>query len=154
MDVKSTLDLLTLTELDLKMIGVGTIFIFALYAALKTALFKPLLRHLEEREGVTAGANFTADQMRQKAQSLRQRYDDDMLQARISANKERMEAVAKAKASTSAIVAEAESQAAKELKAGRQAIDQALKEAYLKAEGEARVLADTLTSKVDHQLTH
>lgn len=147
------LQLFSLTALDAKMIGVGTVFIFALYAALKTALFKPLLRHIEEREGVTAGALHTAGQMRQKAQALRERYDDGMLQSRIAANKERAEVVSRAKSQAAGIVSEAEAQAAQELRAGRQAIAEAIKQANQRAEGEAKALADTLSSKVDAQLT-
>jgi len=146
------LQLFSLTALDAKMIGVGTVFILALYAALKTALFKPLLRHVEEREGVTAGALHTAGQMRQKAQALRDRYDDGMLQSRIAANKERAEVVSRAKSQAVGVVSEAEAQAARELQAGRQAIAEAIKQANQRAEGEAKALADTLSSKVDAQL--
>lgn len=153
MEQNPILDLFKLTNQDAQMIVVGTIFIYALYFALRSALFKPLLRHVEEREGVTAGALHTAGQMRQKAQALRERYDEGMLQARIAANKERSELVAKAKVSANGVVAEAEGQAAKELQAGRQGIEAALQSAYQKAEGEAKVLADTLTQKVDSQLT-
>lgn len=153
MEQNPILDLFKLTNQDAQMIVVGTIFIYALYFALRSALFKPLLRHVEEREGVTAGALHTAGQMRQKAQALRERYDEGMLQARIAANKERSDLVAKAKVSANGVVAEAEGQAAKELQAGRQGIEAALQSAYQKAEGEAKVLADTLTQKVDSQLT-
>lgn len=153
MEQNPILDLFKLTNQDGQMIVVGTIFIYALYFALRSALFKPLLRHVEEREGVTAGAVHTAGQMRQKAQALRERYDEGMLQARIAANKARSEVVANAKAAAGKVVADAEAQAAKELQAGRQAIEGALQQAYLKAEGEARNLAEALTSKVDAELT-
>jgi F0F1-type ATP synthase membrane subunit b/b' len=153
MEQNPILELFSLTNEDSQMIVVGTVFLFALYFALRSTLFKPLLRHLEEREAVTAGAVHTALQMRQKAQALRERYDEGMLQARIAANKERQTAVAKAKTSASSILAEAEAKTAQELQAGRQSIDSALQQAYAKAEGEAQALADTLTSKVDSQLT-
>jgi F0F1-type ATP synthase membrane subunit b/b' len=153
MEQNPILDLFKLTTEDAQMIVVGTVFIYALYFALRSALFKPLLRHVEEREGVTAGALHTAGQMRQKALALRDRYDEGMLQARIAANKERGELVAKAKVTANGIVAEAESLAAKELQAGRQGIEAALQGAYARAEGEAKTLADTLTAKVDSQLT-
>ncbi len=152
MEQNPILDLFSLTNEDGQMIVVGTIFLFALYFSLRSAFFKPLLRHLEEREAVTAGAVHTASQMRQKAQALRERYDEEMIQARIAANKERQTVVAKAKATASAVVSEAETKASEELQAGRQAIDTALQQAYAKAEDEAQVLADTLTSKVDAQL--
>jgi F0F1-type ATP synthase membrane subunit b/b' len=91
--------------------------------------------------------------MRQKAQALRERYDEGMLQARVAANKERQTSVAKAKTAATTVVADAEAKAAQELQAGRQSIEAALQQAYAKAEGEAQALADTLTSKVDSQLT-
>jgi F-type H+-transporting ATPase subunit b len=153
MELKPILDLFDITPVDLQMIPVGLLFVVALYFALRSALFKPLLRHVEERESVTAGALHTAGQMRQKAQALRARYDEGMLQARIAANKERAEIVAKAKASANVVLSEAESQAAAELQAGRKGIEAALQQAYRGAEGEAKALADTLTSKVDSQLT-
>jgi F0F1-type ATP synthase membrane subunit b/b' len=153
MEQNPILDLFKLTNQDGQMIVVGTIFIYALYFALRSALFKPLLRHVEEREGVTAGAVHTASQMRQKAQALRERYDEGMLQARIAANKARSEVVVHAKAAAGKVVADAEAQAAKELQAGRQGIEGALQQAYQKAEGEAKALAEALTSKVDAQLT-
>ena len=153
MEQNPILDLFKLTTQDGQMIVVGTIFIYALYFALRSALFKPLLRHVEEREEVTAGAVHTAGQMRQKAQALRGRYDEGMLQARIAANKARSEVVANAQTAAGKVVAEAEAQAAKELQAGRQAIQGALQQAHQKAEGEAHVLAEALTSKVDAQLT-
>lgn len=153
MEQNPILDLFKLTTQDGQMIVVGTVFIYALYFALRSALFKPLLRHVEEREGVTAGAVHTAGQMRQKAQVLRERYDDGMLQARIAANKARNEVVANAKMVAGKVVAEAEALAAKELQAGRQSIEGALQQAYETAEGEAKVLAEALTHKVDAQLT-
>ena len=153
MENNAVLKLFDITIDDVQMIVVGTVFIYALYFAMRSALFKPLLRHVEEREGVTAGALHTAAQMRQKAQALRERYDEGMLQARVAANNERQTAVAKAKATASTMVAEAEAKAAAELQAGRQSIDSALQQAYAKAEGEAQALAETLTSKVDSQLT-
>ena len=153
MEQNPILDLFKLTNQDGQMIVVGTLFIYALYFALRSALFKPLLRHVEEREGVTAGAVHTAGQMRQKAQALRERYDEGMLQARIAANKARNDVVATAKTAAGKVVAEAEAQAAKELQAGRQSIEGALQQAYQKAEGEAKALAEALTSKVDSQLT-
>jgi len=153
MEQNPILDLFSLTNEDGLMIVVGTVFLFALYFALRSTLFKPLLRHLEERESVTAGAVHTAAQMRQKAQALRERYDEGMLQARVAANKERQTSVAKAKAAATTVVADAEAKAAQELQAGRQSIEVALQQAYAKAEGEAQALADSLTSKVDSQLT-
>jgi F0F1-type ATP synthase membrane subunit b/b' len=147
------LQLFSLTTTDAKMIVVGTVFIFALYFALRSALFKPLLRHVEEREGVTAGALHTAGQMRQKAHALRERYDEGMLQARIAANKERAEVVLKAKQAASQVVAKAEEAAASELQLGRKAIAAAVEQANLQAEAEAAALAQTLTAKVDAQLT-
>jgi F-type H+-transporting ATPase subunit b len=153
MEQNPILDLFSLTNEDGQMIVVGTVFLFALYFALRSALFTPLLRHVEEREAVTAGAVHTATQMRQKAQALRDRYDEDMLQARIAANKERQAVVAKAKTTATSVASDAEAQAAQELQAGRQSIDSALQQAYAKADGEAQALADTLTSKVDSQLT-
>jgi F0F1-type ATP synthase membrane subunit b/b' len=153
MEQNPILDLFSLTNQDGQMIVVGTALLFALYFALRSAVFKPLLQHIEERETVTEGAVHTASQMRQKAQALRGRYDEGMLQARIAANKERQVAIGKAKTLATSIIGESEAKAAQELQAGRQSIDSALQQAYTRAEGEAQAIAETLTTKVDSQLT-
>lgn len=147
------LQLFSLTTLDAQMIVVGTLFIFALYAALSRALFKPLLRHLEERESVTAGALHAASQMRQKSTALRERYDEGMLQARIAANKERAQLVLEAKKAAAETLAKAEAEAAAELQAGRQVIARSVSQANTSAEAQAKALADTLSAKVDAQLS-
>jgi F0F1-type ATP synthase membrane subunit b/b' len=147
------LQLFSLTTLDAQMIVVGTLFIFALYAALSQALFKPLLRHLEERESVTAGALHAASQMRQKATALRERYDEGMLQARIAANKERAQMVLEAKKAAADTVAKAEAEAAVQLQAGRQVIAGSIAKANTSADAQAKALADALSSKVDAQLS-
>jgi F0F1-type ATP synthase membrane subunit b/b' len=151
--VTGSLALFSLSALDAKMIGVGTVFIFALYSALSSALFKPLLRHIEEREGVTAGALHTASQMRQKAQALRERYDEGMLQARIAANKERNQMVLEAKKVAADTVSKAEAVAASELQAGRHVIARSVEQANSSAEVQAKALAETLSTKVDTQLS-
>jgi F0F1-type ATP synthase membrane subunit b/b' len=151
--LSGSLALFSLTALDAKMIGVGTLFIFALYSALSTALFKPLLKHLEEREGVTAGALHTAGQMRQKATALRERYDEGMFQARIAANKERSQMVLEAKKAAADTVSNAEAQAASELQAGRQVIARSIEQAKTSADTQSKALAEALSAKVDAQLS-
>jgi F0F1-type ATP synthase membrane subunit b/b' len=143
---------ISLTPLDAKMIVVGTVFIFGLYRALAKGLFTPVLAHVEQRESVTEGALFTADQMRQKAQALRARYDENLLQTRIEANRVKADIVAKAKQDASAILSEAEAVAARELSAGRAAIERQVTEAKQRAESDAQELAAILSSKVDSQL--
>jgi F0F1-type ATP synthase membrane subunit b/b' len=143
----------SLTPLDAKMIVVGTLFIFGLYKALEKSLFRPVLEHVEQREGVTEGALFTAGQMRQKSQALRARYDENLLQTRIEANRERALLVQKAKDEASSIVAVAEADVAKELQAGRAEIERQISEAKSRAEVEAATLATLLSSKVDGQLS-
>lgn len=147
------LALFSLTTLDGQMIVVGTIFIFALYFALRKAVFLPLMDHLAEREGMTEGALTSASQMRQKAKALRARYDDEMVQVRIVANKERAQLVLNAKQAASNAVGQAEGEAARQLQAGREGIERALKQAHEGAEREAKDLAEALTRKVDAQLT-
>jgi F0F1-type ATP synthase membrane subunit b/b' len=111
-----------------------------------------VLAHVEQRESVTEGALFTADQMRQKAQALRARYDENLLQTRIEANRVKADIVAKAKQDASAILSEAEAVAARELSAGRAAIERQVTEAKQRAESDAQELAAILSSKVDSQL--
>jgi F0F1-type ATP synthase membrane subunit b/b' len=147
------LDFVDLTVDDLKMIAVGTVLIFGLYFALRRKLFVPMLEHVEHREGVTVGALHTADQMRQKAEALRARYDEALFQTRVEANRERGDVVSKAQSEAQAIIERAEADAAQELQAGRSALGQQIEEAQAKADAEVQALAETLVTRVDAQLT-
>lgn len=143
----------SLTETDGLMILVGTGLIFTLYKSLQNLVFQPLLEHVEQRESVTEGALFTAQQMREKALALRSRYDEAMFQARVEGNRTRTDIIAEAKTQAAQIVSAAEADAAAELKAGRAAIADQLSKAKQSAEKEATVLAATLASQVDAQLS-
>jgi hypothetical protein len=91
--------------------------------------------------------------MRQKAQALRERYDEGMLQARIAANKERNQMVLEAKKVAADTVSKAEAVAASELQAGRHVIARSVEQANSSAEVQAKALAETLSTKVDTQLS-
>ena len=146
------LQMLHLTSEDAVMILVGLAFIYLLYFTLSKKLFGPLLAHLEHREGVTAGAVHTADQMRQKGRALRARYDEGLFQARLEANRKKNEILADAKKIATETVGSAEAAAAKELQAGRAAIANQIQEAQGRIESEAKDLAQKLASTVDAQL--
>lgn len=151
--ITNVLAAISLTPLDAKMIVVGTVFIFGLYRALEKGLFRPLLTHVEQRESVTEGALFTAGQMKQKSQALRARYDENLLQARIQASREKADIVTNAKQEAAGILAAAEAQAAAELAAGRAAIERQVSDAKQRAESDAQELATILSARVDSQLT-
>ncbi len=144
---------ISLTETDGLMILVGTGLIFTLYKSLQVLVFEPLLEHVEQRESVTEGALFTAEQMRQKSLALRARYDESMFQARVEANKTRAGIIAEAKTEAGQIIAAAEGDAAADLKTGRAAIADQLSRAKQGAEKEALALAATLATQVDTQLS-
>ena len=152
-DNNPILQIVDLTNQDAAMILVGLGFIYVLYFTLSKKVFAPLLEHLEHREGVTAGALHTADQMRQKGHALRARYDEGLFQARIEANRKKNEILAVAKKSASDTLGAAEAAAAAELQAGRAAIEKQIADASSRIEGEAKDLAERLASKVDAQLT-
>jgi|LakMenEpi03Aug12_release.lakeMendotaPanAssembly.Ray.scaffolds.fasta_scaffold614365_1 F0F1-type ATP synthase membrane subunit b/b' len=147
------LQTIDLTNQDGLMILVGTAFIYFLYFTLSKKVFAPLLEHLEHREGVTSGALHTAEQMRQKGQALRARYDEGLFQARVEANNKKNEILTEAKRAASQTIGEAEAAAAAELQAGRAAIEKQIRDAHGRIEGEAKALADTLAAKIDSQLT-
>ena len=151
--ITDVLAAISITPLDAKMIVVGTVFIFGLYRALAKGLFRPLLVHVEQRESVTEGALFTAGQMKQKSQALRARYDENLFETRVEANREKAEAVANAKKEAAGVIAAAEAQAASELAAGRAAIERQVNDAKQRAESDAQELAAILSAKVDSQLT-
>jgi F0F1-type ATP synthase membrane subunit b/b' len=151
--LESILGAVALTPQDGKMIVIGTLLIFGLYFTLRRKLFAPMLEHIEQREGVTVGALHTAEQMRQKAEALRTRYDEALFQARVEANRERGEIVSEAQSEAQAIIDRAEVDAAQELQVGRAAIERQISEAQAKADAEVQSLAETLVSRVDAQLT-
>ena len=151
--IESALSAVSLTLEDGRMIVVGTILLFVLYKFFERKLFAPLLEHLECREGVTTGASFTADQMRQKAEALRQRYDNALFQTRVEANREKADILARAKAEGQLLIDQAEAEASEELEAGRALIQRQITAARNRADEEVRALADTLVSQVDSQLT-
>jgi len=152
-DTNPLLKNIDLTNQDALMILVGTAFIYLLYFTLSKKLFTPLLEHLEHREGVTAGALHAADQMRQKGQALRARYDEGLFQARVEANRKKNEILTAAKKAASETIAAAEASAAAELQSGRAAIEKQISDAQSRIDIEAKELADRLAAKVDAQLT-
>jgi F0F1-type ATP synthase membrane subunit b/b' len=143
---------ISLTPTDGVMILVCTVLIFVLYRYMATAVFAPLLEHVEERESVTAGALHAASQMRQKTEALKARFDDGIFQARVAGNTKRLEIVNAAKDQASQVIREAEQQAAKEISAGREAIARQLSEASANSETAARELAQQMAARVDSQL--
>ncbi len=151
--LQTILEFLDLSVDDVKMIVVGTLLIFGLYFALRRKFFLPVLEHVEQREGVTVGALHTAEQMKQKAQALRARYDEALFQARVEANRERAEVVSRAQREAQGILEKAELDATQELQAGRAALEQQISDAQAKADAEVRALAESLVSRVDTQLT-
>jgi F0F1-type ATP synthase membrane subunit b/b' len=151
--ITDVLAAISLTPLDAKMIVVGTVFIFGLYKALEKCLFRPILEHVEQREGVTEGALFTASQMRQKSQALRARYDENLLQARIEANRQKALLVQAAKDEAASLLAAAEASVARDLQDGRAALERQIAEAKQRSDAEAADVAALLSSKVDAQLS-
>jgi F0F1-type ATP synthase membrane subunit b/b' len=150
--IEAILAAVSLTPEDGKMIVFGTALIFTLYFTLRRTLFAPMLEHIEEREGVTVGA-LHADQMRQKSEALRARYDDALFQARVEANRERGEILSKARSEAQAVIDQAEVEAARELQVGRAEIERQMTQAQARAEAEVEALAETLVTRVDSQLT-
>jgi F0F1-type ATP synthase membrane subunit b/b' len=150
--IVNILSAFSLTPTDGVMILVGTALIFALYKALDILVFAPTLEHVEQRESVTVGALFTADQMRQKTTALRARHADAMFQARVEANRTRADIIREAKGQAAEIVSKAETEAAAELAAGRAAIQQQIARAEGGAEREVQDLAATMARQVDSQL--
>jgi F0F1-type ATP synthase membrane subunit b/b' len=151
--IEAILAAVSLTPEDGKMIVFGTALIFTLYFTLRRTLFAPMLEHIEEREGVTVGALHAADQMRQKSEALRARYDDALFQARVEANRERGEILSKARSEAQAVIDQAEVEAARELQVGRAEIERQMTQAQARAEAEVEALAETLVTRVDSQLT-
>lgn len=150
--IVNTLAVVSLTPTDGVMIVVCTVLMFALYKALEVNVFAPLLEHVEQRESLTTGAVFTANQMRQKSAALKARFDESIFKARVAGNSKRSEIVAGAKDKAAGIIRNAENDAAIELKAGRQEIATQVAKAQTGAEVEACELANRLAREVDAHL--
>jgi F-type H+-transporting ATPase subunit b len=147
------LEFLQLEPMDVKLIPIGFILVSLLYFALSRAVFKPILAHVEAREDASTGAQEKAEQMQQKAQALKARYEDALFQARVEANRERAEIVARATAEAQAILSKAERDAQLELSRGRATIERDTVAAQARLEVEAAAVAETLVHQVDTQLT-
>jgi len=148
----SILAAVSLTPIDGIMIVVCLGLLFMLYKTLEIKVFAPLLEHVEQRESLTTGAVFSASQMRQKSAALKARFDEALFKARVEGNTKRAEIIASAKDRASAIIRQAESEAASELAAGRREIAKQVASAQIGAEGEAQELAKRLASQVDARL--
>lgn len=147
------LEFLQLTPQDVQLIPVGLALVALLYWALGKKVFQPILSHIEAREEASVGAHEKAAQMHQKAAALKARYEDALFQARVEANRERAEVVARASAEAQAIVSKAERDAQLELSRGRAGIEQNTVVAQARLEAEAAAVAETLIHHVDTQLT-
>ena len=152
--IKNALAVVSLTPTDGIMIVFGTVVIFMLHSFMANRVFAPLLEHVEQRESLTSGALLAASQMRQKTQALQQRFEEAIFKARVEGNTKKSETVAAAKEQASRIIRDAESEAAKEVIAGREAIAKQLAQANTLAEAQAKDLADQIASRVDSQLGH
>jgi F0F1-type ATP synthase membrane subunit b/b' len=142
----------SLTPVDGIMIVVCFGLLCLLYKTLEIKVFAPILEHIEERESLTTGAVFSASQMRQKSAALKARFDEALFRARVEGNTKRAEIISNAKSRASAVISQAENEAANELGAGRQEIAKQISAAQTTAEGEAQELAKRLATQVDAQL--
>ena len=150
--IKDTLAIVSLTPIDGVMIVCGTVLIFTLHRIMARKVFAPLLEHVEQRESVTTGALFTANQMRQKAEALRARFDEAIFRARVEGNSKKAEIVSAAKDQAAKIIRDAENEVAAMIQAGRDDIAKQIERASVAVEGEAKDLAQRLASQVDSQL--
>ena len=150
--VKNALAVVSLTPTDGVMIVVGTVLIFMLHRAMATKVFAPLLEHVEQRESSTTGALHAASQMRQKTEALRTRFDEAIFRARVEGNSKKLEIVNAAKDQAAKIIRDAETEVARDLQAGREALAKQVAQANTAAEVEAHELAKQLASQVDSQL--
>jgi vacuolar-type H+-ATPase subunit H len=90
--------------------------------------------------------------MRQKSAALKARFDEALFRARVEGNTKRAEIISNAKSRASAVISQAENEAANELGAGRLEIAKQIAAAQTTAEGEAQELAKRLATQVDAQL--
>ena len=151
--IVNILKTVSLTPTDGVMIVVGTVLVFVLYRVMATSVFAPILEHIEQREALTSGALHTASQMRQKTEGLRARFEDALFRTRVEANVKRSEIVNTAKDQASKVIRDAESEAAQEVKAGRDAIAKQVASANAGAEMVVQDLAQQLAARVDAQLS-
>ena len=143
---------ISLTPIDGIMIVVGTVLIFTFQTLLKNFVFNPLLVHVEQREALTAGALHTADQMRQKTEALKSRFDEAIFTARVEGNTKRAAIIDAAKESATKVIREAEEEAAREVQIGREKIAKQITSASAGAADIAKDLANRLASQVDSHL--
>lgn len=147
------LEAFSLSAYDVPMIGVGLTFFFFLYKILELKVFLPAIEHIEQRESATIGSAESAVLMRQKATALKERYERELFEARLEANKQRIEIVSRAKNEAQNLINGAESEIANLISKGRMTIQDQIRNCQTKANSEAKQLAELLIKKVDSELS-
>lgn len=137
-----------LTPLDAQMILVSIPLFVLFLRACDSALIKPFLDRINERDQLTVGAGSSAEATIQEAAALEQEYNRKINEARGAAVKARNLRVAAAKEEAAKIVQHAEAEVAQRVALERQKVRQQLQEQRTKLMGEVDSLAQGVVQKL------
>jgi F-type H+-transporting ATPase subunit b len=124
------------------------IVVVLLYHYLRTVLFLPLEKTLDERKAATSGTRRAADESLKKAEQKAAEYEDKLRAARGEIYKDQEEIRRKWREEQTASMAEARTRTDSMIKEARQRLDERKAEAKAGLEAESETLAETIARTV------
>lgn len=119
---ESILNTFTLQPIDAWIIPCSAIGFYVLYKILAAKVFGPYLAFLEQREASSSGAEVSAREMLEKAETISQDYEKKLQSNRVDLMKEKLRVLSEARTMAEKIILEAEGAAHKEISKAREEI--------------------------------
>lgn len=142
------LQVFDLDPYDLPMVVLGMALFTVLWRVLDRGLFKPYIALLDAREALTDGAESTATETIEKAESIKAEFDAKVLEARTASMQERFERVGSANSQATKVVEEATEKSQQKIadaRSERESQFESLRQSVLK---DAEKMASDVVSKV------
>jgi len=134
-------------SIDWTIIATGIVFLLTLLA-MNSILFKPLLRVMDERNSLTAGAMEEAENKRRDLSDLVESYSNSIKEARQKGY-ETVDSVRKeASARRMEMIAKAREDASAEMQKVREQVQQEVELARKELQSEVESIADSITAKI------
>lgn len=137
-----------LTVLDAQMIVVWGVLFIVFWQIMARVVFQPLITVVEARDAATTGAEEGAHKLTQEAEALKVKAEDKLAEVRVSAMKEKLAELAKARTQAQQLVDEAEKTAQSQIARSRQELSDRLTKLRIELEQEANEMARSIVSKV------
>ena len=146
--IEKVLSVFDLTLLDGQMILVCAVLFVFFIAMAKRTLYGPFIALYEAREAATEGAETEAQAIHKKVATLTQDYERQLVDARVAAMAQKLEAIAKAKEHATKLTDEAEQAAQAGLTVARHSLESL--RAKLRSDGasDADAMAQEIVQKI------